>query len=273
MKDNFEISILESGEIIRKGAKAIINNIGRVIATITLVVVALVLFCDVGFADITSESFTTTAFIMLCASYLMYFSMEEAGERLGEESDEYQSAFKSYIEKCNSISGDKIASLREFCKNYSKEDLIYRRSNMLLQYGYSEDDYKKYREGSAIDKASRRIFKKADRLRALTLTPSILLDKSATRATPEFTNPERRKLLKMIVGLIPTTICMCVTVSIILTAKSDIGIITFIEGLLKIGTLLVIGFRGYSGGYIYAKRSVPPWLIAKCRLIDEFLKL
>ena len=271
MKDNFEISLLETSEFMKRGAEALINNIGKAIATITLIITMLILFCDVGFADITSENFTSTSILMIIASYLMYFSMEDAGEKLGEGSEEYKNSLSKYLERVEKVSGDMIGRLRDFCKKYSVEELKYRRLNLLMQCGFSEEDYEAFEEGKDFSREAKRTFRKVQRLRAYPLTPNTLLERESAKSRRELANPEKKKILEMLFKLLPTTICMTVTVSIMLSARADMSFAVIVDGLLKLSALFIVGFRGYSLGYVYKKRNVPMWLDAKTRILDGFL--
>ena len=51
MADKFEFSLLEAGRAMQRGMITLAANVGKVTALITLVVTALVLFTDIGFAD------------------------------------------------------------------------------------------------------------------------------------------------------------------------------------------------------------------------------
>lgn len=272
MKNDFEISLLESGNVIKRGLGIIASNVGKAVACITLVVTALVLFTDIGFAEFGGESFTSTMAVMLLASYLMYFSMEDAGERLGEESEEYVKAYGECSKLSEEITGSDIPMLRNFCKEYAKEELEYRRQNLLLYYGYTEEDYKKYKTVGSCAKKAIKYLKKADRLKAFNLTPKMLLSKEKTRDRSELRNPENSKLMSMILKLIPTTLCMTVTVSVMLTAKENFGVADVIDGFFKLSALPVIGFRGYADGYNYSKRTQSNWISTKSRLLEAFIK-
>ena len=272
MKDRFEISLLESGELMKKGGEALVANIGRIIAIITIIVSALALFTDISFQDFQTESFTSTLSIMLVASYVMYFSMSDAGESLGEESEEFKTATKKFEELSNKISGDMLTSLRDFCKSYSEEELSYRKESFLLSYGYCIEDYKAYKIGKNFDRKAERIFKRTDRMRAVFLSPQALLSRGRFKTKSELQSPESRKRLKMILRLIPTTVCMTVTVSVMLTAKDGLTASGVIDGIFKLASLPIIGFKGYAAGYNYTKKTILLWLDAKARLVESFIK-
>ena len=272
MKDKFEISLLESGELMKRGAKVLVANVGRVVAVITVIVSALALFTDISFQNFKTESFTSTLLIMLAASYIMYFSMSDAGEALGEETEEYKASIKKCEELSGKISGDMLGPLRDFCKQYSEDELLYRREGYLISFGYSIEDYNAYKAGKPYEKKTRRIFKKAEKIRAVFLTPQSLLSKGRFSTKSELQSPEGRKRVKMLLKLIPTTLCMTVTVSVILTTKEGLTASGVIDGIFKLASLPIIGFKGYASGYNYTKKTIPLWLDAKARLIEAFIK-
>lgn len=272
MKDGFELSLLESGELMKRGIAALAENVGKIIAAITLIVSALVLFTDIGFADFGTESFTSTLAVMLLASYLMYFSMSDAGEKRGEDSAEYKAAYQKYEELTSQVGGDSIAELRRFCKSYSEEELNYRRDSLLMRYGYTKEEYESYKAGGKFSPKARRALKRADRLKAIPLTPKTLLSKEKSREKSELANPEASKIPVMLIRLIPTTLCMLVTVSVMFTAKDGLSAGKIIEGIFKLSSLPIIGFRGYSAGYNYTRRTLPLWIETKARLLDAFIK-
>ena len=272
MKDKFELSLLESGEIMRRGTVWLINNVGRIVATITLIISALVLFTDIKMADFGAESFTTTLAVMLISSYLMYFSMTEAGENAGERCEEYKTALARYSELCKEIGGDKISALRKFSQSYSADELKYRRESFLIGYGYGTDEYEAYRQGKKQTKKALRVFRKADKFRAVPLTPKTLLSPEHSKDKSELSNPGKFRFAFMVLKLLPTTACMTVTVSLILTTKDNLSAGVILDGLFKLSSLLLIGFKGYVSGYNYKKYRLALWLETKTRLLDAFLK-
>lgn len=272
MSDKFEASLLEAGRIMQRGMVTLAANVGKVTAIITLVVSALVLFTDISFADFGTESFTSTLAVMLISSYLMYFSMSESGERAGEACEEYKSALERWTTLSKEVSGERIPDLRDFCKGYSDSELKYRRENLLASLGYTEDEYSDYLSGGECTPSAKRAFRRAHRLRAIELTPKMLLSTHSARSKSELENPQKSKHIGMILKLIPTTVCMTVTVSVALTAKDNLSATTVIDGIFKLASLPIIGLRGYASGYFYARYTYPLWLDTKSRLLDAFLK-
>ena len=272
MSDNghgFEVSLLESGEFIKRGLSSIANNVGKAVALITLLVACLVTFTEVGFCEFGTESFTSTLILMLTASYLMYFSLEEAGERLGEDSEEFKEASEEYKKAAAAVSPGDINKLREFCLEYTEGELEYRRAGIIASGGLSVSEYARYKNGEKFPTRARRIFKRADREKAATLSPGMLLEKES-RHSSELKNPERGKIFGLIIKLIPSSIGMIFTASVMLGAKDGMTASRVIECILKLSTLPIVGFRGYSIGYGYAKRIRPVWIHTKTRLLLAF---
>ncbi len=272
MKTKLELGLIESEGFLKKGGMLIVSNIGKTVAIITVFVAILVTFTDISFQDLRTESFATEAALLLIAAYLMYFSLEDAGEKLGEESDEYREALSLYLKEREKINGEKMDTLRDFCLDYSREELVYRRKSYLYSNALSENDLEKYLSGERFTRKKERVLRRAAGLKAVNLTPSMLLTKERVKSKSELISPEKGKLLRLIVKLIPTTVCMTVTVSVMLTAKDGLTAATVIEGILKLSTLPIVGFRGYASGYSYVRRSYIPWIETKRRLLEAYNK-
>ena len=263
--------LLELGGRIRRGYSSVIANAGKVVAVITLAIAILVTFTDVAFSGIRGEDFTYTLAIMLISSYLMYFSLEDTGEKEGEMSEEYMEAKAKYLEARKKITPSHIDSLREFCLDYSKRELEYRRLSYLSEMGYSKNDLEAYRNGKKYPGRAVRAFKRAERMCAVKLSPTMLLSHSQGSGISELTNPGYKKIIASLISLIPSTICMVLTVSIILTTKDGLNASYIIDGIVKLSALPIIGFKGTLDGYRYAKEDKSCWLETKARLLESYL--
>lgn len=269
---SFEASLLESGDLIRRVSFKLINNAGRAIAIITLIVATLVTFTDLSFSGFGAKNFTATVVIMLIASYLIYFSMEDTGEKSGEDTEEYKDALLRYKLTREKIGAEKIDALRIFCHDYSMAELDYRITSQLAGYGESRARFEAYLGGERdFPRRSLRAFKRAAAQRAVTLTPKTLLSKDSLRSKSELANPESYKLLRLFINLIPTTVCMILTVSIIPSIREDLTLSAVIEGILKLSSLPIIGLRGFIAGFTHVKERGVLWLETKTRLLEAFL--
>lgn len=271
MKNRFEDTLLDTGTAIRRGYSFLLENSGKTVAIITGIVVSLVTFTEVGFCDFRTASYVTNVLITLIAAYIIYFSLEDAGEKLGREGDEYKAAEERYKEARGKLSSIGISEIREFLERYSEEELDYRRRSYLLSFGFSKKDYEAYIGGALFDKKATRVLKRAKKMRPVEISPRHLLTKERFEGASELTSPERYKILRLIIKMIPSTVCMLFTVSLMLGAKDGMTPEFIIESILKLSALPIIGLRGYAEGYRYAKCDLPIWLDTKTRLITAFI--
>ena len=271
-KGGFDKELLEFSSVMHSGYLAILKGAGKIIALLTIIVTALVTFTDVSFQSLASESFSTSLIVMLISSYIVYFSLEESGEALGRESEDYLCALTEYREARGKINADAVSDLRKFCSEYRCEELDYRRKNFLMERGLSFEEYEEYRAGGAVSRKAKRAFRRVENMRAIRLTPATLLSGERQGGGSELESPEKKKLLTSLRILIPSTACMIFTISVILTAKGDMTASVIIDGILKLSALPIIGLRAYSAGYSYAKEEKSLWLEARARLLSSFAK-
>ena len=267
--ENLEHGIFELSEAVKRGKAYILCNTGKIIALIAAAVAILATFMEISFFGIGGEEFTATLAVLLISGYVIYFSLEDAGEHLGECSPEFKAAREKYSKAKEKITPEMIPDLRKFCSSYSAAELEYRRKSLLCSRGYSDEDLKSYKRGDVFDRTARHTLKAATKLRAFEITPALLLSESARQT--ELYNPEKTKLLRMSLKLLPSTLCMLLTASVILTARADMSASVLVDGLIKLSTLPILGFKGYEAGYAYAVGAKRTWLETKTRLLECFL--
>lgn len=272
MNDSFDISLLSSASLLKRGYSTLIANISKAIAVITLVIATLLSFTEIGFSNVGAESFTSTLIMMLIASYIMYFSLEDAGERLGHDSDEYKDALKLYEEKRNLISGEDIPKLRKFCFDYQNEELKFRKKNALLSLGYTEEEFENFKKNGNSDRRTRCRLARIEKLKRTNITARDLLSKSGLKVGSDLKKPGAEKLVFLLTRLIPSTVCMVFTVSLMINTKEDMTFGSIMESVLKLSTLPIIGLKGYTAGYEYTLGAELTWLGAKTDLLDAFIK-
>lgn len=270
MKDGLDLGIISSGALVKKGYSFLIANVGKTVALITLFITALVSFTEISFSDFGGESFTSTLIMMLLASYIMYFSLEDAGEKLGRESEEYKKASGNYDDVRDKISGADITALRKFCLDYRNADLEYRRSNLLFSLGYTEEEYKRYLHGENMGKKAEKALGRVKKIKRAELDAANLLS-AERRHESELRDPKTYRLLSMVIRLIPSTVCMLFTVSVMISTRDNMTVAGIIEALLKLSTLPIIGLKGYAAGYQYATENEQDWLEIKTRLLGSFI--
>ena len=268
----FEDGLLDSADLIKKAGKTILSNMGKIIALLVFALMLAVTFTNVSFLGFFTESFASSLLLLITSSYIIYFSLEDAGEKHGEDTEEYKKANERYCELRERISGSDVDLLREYCIEYTKKDLEYRRKNLLLSRGLSESDLKNYENGLPTDKRSAKLFKKHSRLKPAILTPKVLLSREKVSRRSELENPEKFKIPILLLKLIPSTVCMTVTLSVMLSAKEGLTPTDILNGILKLSALPLMGFKGYSAGYSYVKHNVSLFLETKANILDGFLK-
>ena len=271
MKNDSDKNLLAIGGFAKQGVGYFISNSGKIIAAITLLVATLVTFANITFADFRGEAFTVALTVMLISSYMMYFSLEDAGEKEGEESELYKEALSKFLAVRGKIGADRIDDLRSFCLSYAAQELNYRRSNYLCENGLSENEYNSFKNGEKFSYRAARCFNRAERMKAVNLTPSMLLSRSQNHFGSELTPPNIRKLTSTLLTLIPSTACTVFTISVILTAKNGLTISTVADGIMKLSALPIVGFKGFLDGYRYATEAKSTWLETKTRLLENFL--
>lgn len=100
----------------------------------------------------------------------------------------------------------------------------------------------------------------------------MLLSRSRGGGRGEINDPKRKKILGALGSLIPSTVCMIFTVSVILTTKDNLTPSAIIDGIVKLSALPIIGFKGMLDGYNLAKEDMSSWMETKAGLLHSFLE-
>jgi len=267
----FEDALLDSGEIMKRAARGAIYNMGKIIAIFTLLITVAVTFTDISFSYELTEELISSVLLLLTSSYIIYFSLVDAGEKYGMESEEYRRAAKDYGNIRAQIRGDMIEDLRGFCAEYAENEMKFRKKAALLSAALSEEELLRYNSGERFCGRIRRTLAKISSIKPMILTPALLLGTERASTRSELESPERRKLPMLVIKLIPSTVCMLVTLSVMLTAKDEMTSADVLNGILKLSALPLIGFRGYASGYSYAKHSLADWLKTKTDILESFI--
>ena len=272
MKKSETQGLVELDSLMSRGGAYLLANAGKAITLITILVMVLVTFTDVSFIGIGSERFTTTLFMLLVSSYLIYFAMEDAGETLGEDTEEYKVACDRYEKARSAVPAGDVLPLRRFCIEYSNAELEYRRLSHLAEAGYSDEEYKDYLGGKKFPRRAAKVFRRAAAMRSCLLTPSLLLSGEYGKKGKELTPPTRSKAIAAVIKLLPSSICMLFTASLVLTAKSGLSASMIIEGVLKLSALPLVGIKGYAQGFSYARTSRAEWMRARASILEDFIE-
>lgn len=136
-----EASLLSGGSsLMRRGYSALLKNCGKLIAALTALIVLLVTFTEVGFYEIGATELTANVILLLVASYVIYFSLEDAGERLGRETEEYREARRRHEAVAARVDSEMMPALRGYVEEYRAGELAGRRAAILMGAGLCEAD-------------------------------------------------------------------------------------------------------------------------------------
>ena len=124
----------------RRGYSALLKNCGKLIAALTALIVLLVTFTEVGFYEIGATELTANVILLLVASYVIYFSLEDAGERLGRETEEYREARRRHEAVAARVESEMMPALRGYVEEYRAGELAGRRAAILMGAGLCEAD-------------------------------------------------------------------------------------------------------------------------------------
>jgi hypothetical protein len=152
MNKDFDTEIIGISERIKGGYSYLISNFSKIVAVVTAAIATMLVFTDITFLGINSRELTTSLALILVSSYLMYFSLEEAGEKLYEESEDFKNLMAEYFIELEKIGLEKLGSLREYCEKYADEELTYRRRQALLAAGLSAEEYDTFVKNESISK-------------------------------------------------------------------------------------------------------------------------
>ena len=267
MRNELDSAFLEADRLIKRGKRTLAENAGKTVAVITAAVTALVTFTEVGIGGFLSSGSITDALILIIASYLMYFSLGDAGKRTAMATEEFRAASAALDNARGRVGGEMIGELRQFCLDYSSSELEYRKRRMAKEFGLSDSDLL-----SPPDRRTKRLKRRLNRQKMLKITPRMLLCGAEYEGNTELSAPHGAKAKRTVKTLLPSTAAMLFTVSVILSTKDGLTAASVAEGLLRLSCLPIIGLRGYTDGYGLALGAELSWIRARVRLLDAFFK-
>lgn len=273
MKRSDEIgdAILDSGSLMKEAGLALINNMGKLVATVTALIMAAVTFTDVSFSGISFKDSLPSLLLLIVSSGIIYFSLEDAGENFGETTPEFIKAKERYDSLRNRVTGEDIEPLRAYSADYSRRELEFRKQAALLASGLSEVTLSEYRKSGSAPDGAARVLRRISKMKPVFITPKSLLSRERTSGRSELEDPEARKLPGLMLKLLPSALCTLVTVSVMLTAKEGLSSAEVLSGILKLAALPISAFRGYSEGYSFAKHKRSLWLDTKSGILEGYL--
>ncbi len=268
--NRFETSLLDTGRALDRGFREISENMSKAIAIITAIIAAALTFTEIALPEVATAELTTEVCVMLVSSYIIFFSLEDAGEACGKRSEEYLEAILEYKEEKQKVRCEDVGKLRDFCLHYTREEVEYRRRELLLSEGITPDEYLAYKKGEALEPRIAAVCRRAEGIKPIRLTAEMLTEGEDGGLKKSIGSPEGAKIVKLILGLVPTTVCMLLSVSLMITAKTDMTFVDIIASLIKLLTLPIVALRGYGEGLSYSTGPLLSWIKTKTELLRAF---
>lgn len=267
--NDFEKMLLNASSDSKRAGRALAANVGRLIALLALAVAATVTFTEISVGAASIARWGLELAVYLFCAAVIFFSLEEEGESLGREEEDYKKARGRYESVLCEIGSGHLGALEGFCRLYVKRELCARRAALLFPYGLTEADTE--RAAQIPDRRKRRILRRAAALRPTVLTPAMLLCGRAKNPGRALRDPGRTRLLRMALRLIPSLLSVLFTVSVALHTKDALDAEAILCGCVRLCTLLGIGLKGFLQGFSFVKEGECLWLEEKCRLLRAFL--
>ena len=244
-----------------KGRQRIFSRIGLWISALALLVAVVITFTDVSFLSLSAESLTLKMAVYAAVTVIMFYALEEEGERTGRAESAYKESEKAFLAVKTAVTPAHYGALDEFCERYIEEELSKRRSLFLLSHGITRGDAP----------LPAPLERKMKALKPLRVTAATLLDPSATPRHSPLESPERRRKCRLAARLLPSLLCSVFGIGIAVGVRGVMTPSAIIEGLFKISALLIVALRGYAVGYLFIGDAETPFLQAKTRLLEQFL--
>jgi hypothetical protein len=244
-----------------KGRQKIFSRIGLWISALALLVAIVITFTDVSILALSAESLTLKMAIYAAVTAIMFFALEEEGERAGREEGTYKKNEKAFLAAKAAVTPMHYGALEKFCARYVEEELSERRAVLLLSHGITDRDAP----------LPAQIERKMKALKPLEVSAASLLDPSTHPERSPLSDPERRRKRRLAVRLLPSLLCSIFGIGIAVGVRGALTPSAIIEGLFKISALLIVALRGYAVGYLFIGDAQIPFLQAKTRLLEQFL--
>ena len=271
MKREATNDLILAGGVLRQGYSYLIANVGKAIATISALIAVMITFTEIGFEGISTVEVATEAIVITICSYVIYFSMQDAGMKIGEEEEGYKRAMEKFKMAKDQLTPTMIAPLRSFLTEYKIKELEYRRDEMLIAYGISKELYEKDRP-AGLSKREKRAIRRVKRIKPIRLDHVGLMGGASGIKGSKAVLSNKGAGLRSLFHLLPSTLATVFTVSLVLKIKPDMTPSDVIQGLIRLSALPVAALKGYLGGFRTKSEDWVLTLEVKTQIIEEFLQ-
>lgn len=262
---------------------------------IVLLTIALI-WTDIRIADLLTIRFAGDLLAFLLLFYMMFFTCQDAGNKNGKRDPDYTAVQEEYRKQRNKIRNEGAElDIPEFCEFYVRKELKDFRSRILLNANIRYDDWekeyvdldelvmlvplksKKFEKalrGDTISnenmiklRAIRRLSPrkrsaiiKACLVKPLEINPDLMMlddGEEPSRMPISEKSIKKKQVQKDVIALCRITVMMFCSISLAGDFLIDMSISTLIFGLVKLVSLIITGYNGYSTGFtIYTEYGV-----------------
>lgn len=298
---DFEIKGFDS--TVKKAARGIASGFPTIIAALSIVILAALMWADITISDLFSLRFVGEGMVLTLIFWMMYLSMNENGIRSGRNDDGYIKARAKYNKVRDSLRLNGIADLSTFCDWYIDDELVRARKGILVRRGVSYELFEKHFlpiRGLVLssDKKYMSLIKTATpeemahmavynslsiskrgavllalKIKPIHLTPDMLLVDEHGRVSrnPIAATISRARTRRNAVGLGCIAATSMLIVSIALEVAADPTKAKMIYGLIQVASLIFTGLRGYSAGVLLYSTDAVAFHESRTNVLYMFL--
>lgn len=241
--------------------KNFLNNAGiflSVFLTLAIMVISNMDISIASFQDISSLS--AEGILVLIGTYAVYISCNDTGARHGMITQIYKATVERYETlKTNTINTISDDVLYGFCEEYATKELENTRRLILSSTGLTYDKYvsewlgksRKTVNESDLTNIQKKAVNEANHLKALPLTPSMLIKKDTKidRMNPLGMSPQSKRNIGFAKKFVLTLLTSALIPVVIFKIQSDSLFVIISECCIILINILINGYSGYMSGY------------------------
>ncbi len=249
------------------------------VGTLTVLVAAMVFFCELHLSAAPIEQTFVTGAVMLLCCFVMYTSLYDAGVQRAKEAPAFLDLNQSWeaVRETVRKRGD-LRGLDRFATAYAEEELYEARSRYLLTFGLDMNQYQLWTmgklpvtdlgEGASL---KQKALKKAFSMKPMKLSAGALLDGGHGERRQLLLSSKEGRTKRLLFALGPTLVGCFMTVSVSLEGMElTLGAIAL--GLFRLFTIFWTGMRGYSAGAWSIEEEEKTVLSSRMTLLSAYLK-
>lgn len=278
-KDSVITVINEKKTAIGTYAKTYMSHIA---ALFIVVVVVAVFFTDLSLSPTASiKKLSVTVIVLIICTNAMYSIGLRSGKDRGYIDYRYMDAMESYSQVASEVrASGRMGELDAYCKYLTRSELDDTRQEILIDANITIEDYKaKYRAlgkkelKEAVTEKQYKAILKANRVRPVNLKPSSLMSAERSGQKRGFISESEHGVesKKRIIKFTRTILLSVLTASVVMEVILKPSWATVAECLLKLFSVVMSGYSGYTFGYELITKVAKARAESKTVVLANFL--